>query len=360
MSCIIRDGVLIVPTNISSIQDNEFSNNRTFSSIYFEPRDYIGFIIGNYAFDGCNLTGSITIPYFVTEIKKYAFHLNRKITSVIFEPVDYTLIIGENAFNNCNIQTLLIPKHIIKFGRGAFQDNMGLSVVDFEYRENNNPLVISDKLFYNCDIRKINIPPFITEIRPWSFFRNQNLTSIIFEPRANKPLELKIGDSAFTYCNIGKKLIIPYFVTVIGNCAFCLNLNLIYLIFEYRYIPIVIGQYAFESCLLAGELIIHPNTYIANYAFADNINLKKVIISKEYILIAEKIFKNKPKNIKFLEYYGNEHNQERRVELLIVIQRIQSMAKLLPWLPENKMQNILKILSLRRYNYLIRKIQSFI
>jgi len=328
MPCIIRDKTLIIPADVISIEDSEFYNNKTFMSIYFEPREL-----------GCS--------------------------------------IGNSAFKSCYIKTLLIPKQVIIIGNHAFADNMWLDSVQFEHREPNMPLILSEHIFDNCDIREIIIPPFITEIQSLAFFQNKKLRSIIFEPRGNlllrqsdnllpqkinTVLSLKIGKSVFANCNIGPSLIIPNFVIIIGNLAFCLSTNLIDLAFEPRDTQLIIGRYAFEKCSLNGSLIIHPQIKIENSAFLNNIHLRKVIISKEYILIAERIFKCNCSlsHIQFIEYYGDVHNKERRAQFLIFRHVVKKINRLLPWLPENKMKNLLKILSLTRYDYLARHIESFI
>ena len=49
----------------------------------------------------------------------------------------------------------------------------------------------------------------------------------------------------------------------------------------------------------------------------------------------------------------------RRVQLLVFLHSVNT-EQILPWLPGNRMQNLIKMLSLPRYRYLVRLIETFI
>lgn len=51
---------------------------------------------------------------------------------------------------------------------------------------------------------------------------------------------------------------------------------------------------------------------------------------------------------------------EGRVQLLLFIRAVKNTEKILPWLPENRMKNFIKMISLDRYEYLMHQIASFI
>ena len=53
-------------------------------------------------------------------------------------------------------------------------------------------------------------------------------------------------------------------------------------------------------------------------------------------------------------------SQEGRVQLLLFIHAVKNTEKILPWLPENRMKNLIKMISLDRYEYLMRQIAEFI
>jgi len=61
-------------------------------------------------------------------------------------------------------------------------------------------------------------------------------------------------------------------------------------------------------------------------------------------------------------YQWNEimHSREGRVQLLLFVRAVKNTEKILPWLPENRMKNLIKMISLDRYEYLMRQIASFI
>lgn len=54
------------------------------------------------------------------------------------------------------------------------------------------------------------------------------------------------------------------------------------------------------------------------------------------------------------------HSREGRVQLLLFVHAVKNTEKILPWLPENRMRNFIKMISLDRYEYLMNKIASFI
>lgn len=54
------------------------------------------------------------------------------------------------------------------------------------------------------------------------------------------------------------------------------------------------------------------------------------------------------------------HSREGRVQLLLFVRAVKNTEKILPWLPENRMRNFIKMISLDRYEYLMRQIARFI
>lgn len=278
---IIQNRVLIVPSTIRKIEYEQFYKNKDFTSIYFEPRvNNLRLVIGKNAFYGGALT-ELTIPSFVSLIDEDAFSENKNLTSLIFEP-----------------------------------------------RENNLSLLIKSGAFYSCDITgELIIHNFIikNERSDNIFCYNKRLTSIVFEPR-NDRLPFIIGDCEFGGCGI-KEIIIPCFVTTIRDNAFIGN-PLISIIFEPRiayYEELIIDKSVFLSCILLEELIIPPFIKIKKHAFKECLNLSYVITPVLTDEKKEKIFGKDWNKIYFTEYYGIEHNTNRRIDMVLYLDRVKEI-----------------------------------
>lgn len=82
--------------------------------------------------------------------------------------------IQENAFMNCNVTKLTLPKDIETIGQGAFQGCDGLTEIDFG--QNTKLTTIPRFCFYQCQsLSKVILPASITKIEQYAFGGTRNI-----------------------------------------------------------------------------------------------------------------------------------------------------------------------------------------
>ena len=276
--------------SVTSIANSAFSNNQLTSVIIPNSVTFIG----GSAFYNNQLT-SVIIPDSVTTLANAAFYNNQLKSVIIGNSVTYigsmafqnnqltsvtipdsVTSIGGNAFYNNQITSVIIPDSVTSIGGGAFNDNKLKAEDAFIYKRNSdgtidNTYVVS----YGGAAKDIIIPNWVTTIGDSSFARNQ-LTSVIIPDSVTY-----IGNSAF-WNNQLKSLIIGNSVTYIGDSAFW-NSRLTSVI-----IPdsvITIGVNVFERNQLKSVTIGNKVETIGNKAFykttTSNPNLTSIINTTE-------------------------------------------------------------------------------
>ncbi len=192
-----------------------------------------------------NSDGEVVIPatyngYPVTRIGEYAFS-NSDITSVVIP--DTVKSIDEGAFNQCdNLTSVTIPDNVVYMGEEVFYDcdNLRSAVIG------NNVNGIHENTFYSCDkletvvlgnnissigryaffcckaLSGITIPASVTRIQDYAFNQCLNLANVTF----NNGLEY-IGYMAFHRCEALTSLVFPYSVEEIDTECFynCKNIT---------------------------------------------------------------------------------------------------------------------------------------
>ena len=106
---------IIIPEGISSIGGEAFYGSGSLTNITL-PSTLT--YIGEYAFDGCNLTGSIKIPAGVTELRDMAFRFNPNLSEIILH--DNITSIGDYCLADTCIDSFEFPKNLTTLGINVF------------------------------------------------------------------------------------------------------------------------------------------------------------------------------------------------------------------------------------------------
>lgn len=189
---------------------------------------------------------------------------------------DGNSITAQNASKYIIGSILTIPKNIKIIKEGAFMDNNKFNIILFDYRIGNMPeLIIQKKAFYGSVIKKLIIPPFVTYIGESAFtqYRPQykdndpklksissKLKYINFDTRKDNLPKLIIDNGAFFRTYISD-IIIPPFVTYIGEEAFSHCYYLIKITFMSRNDELICGKDSFFT-LNHGVNVINMPKYL--------------------------------------------------------------------------------------------------
>lgn len=202
-----------LPGTVEKIGNYAFKGTSLSGSLYL-PNSLK--TIGISAFEGLKLTGTLTIPDSVTTISSEAFY-NNKFTKLVIGQNSSLTTIGNNAFRNNQISNAIaLPKSLTTVGYNAFRANSisklalnyGLKSIGYEAFESNKIT------------GTINIPVTVEKIDTQAFNSNQ-IEAVIF----NKNSALTtLGSYAFAQNKISNVIMIPKNLKVIQEFTFWSNI----------------------------------------------------------------------------------------------------------------------------------------
>lgn len=276
--------VVVVPEEVTDI-GTVFMNNTYIQKVIL-PEGITQ--LANYAFYNCTNLAEINIPANVTTIGNYCFDYCGSLSTVIFEGTALTSIgnysfafttslkaidlpeglttINTAAFNASGIEEIVMPSTLSVIGDGAFYYALALRSVTFNEGLEN----ICREAFYGCSsLKEIIIPDSVTSISRYSVTSAGSTSSNYY---------------TFAYCTSLERVVLGSNVTKIGKYTFygCSSLKEI----EWSGVTALYG-YAFAACGFEELTLPEQITSINTYAFADNVNLKKVYyyssVSQNYL-----------------------------------------------------------------------------
>lgn len=202
-----------LPGTVEKIGNYAFKGTSLSGSLYL-PNSLK--TIGISAFEGLKLTGTLTIPDSVTTISNEAFY-NDKFTKLVIGQNSSLTTIGNNAFRNNQISNAIaLPKSLTTVGYNAFRANSisklalnyGLKSIGYEAFESNKIT------------GTINIPVTVEKIDAQAFRLNQ-IEAVIF----NKNSALTtLGYYAFAQNKISNVIMIPKNLKAIQEFTFWSNI----------------------------------------------------------------------------------------------------------------------------------------
>ncbi len=256
---------LIIPNNITEIEDYAFSGCTRLKKITFQ--EGLKFI-GNFAFYDCSSLTDIIIPNSITEIGDCAFRGCIRIKKITLQ--EGLKLIGNFAFYDCSsLSNLIFPKSLETIGGAAFGNCTYLRNIEFQ----EGLKIIGDYAFCYC-----------------------NLLSSIKIPNS----VYSLGTGAFVYCSELNDVTLSTNITNIDLSTFygCDNLP------KYEH-----GVYA-GDCLISVENVnlfeVKDGTrIIAKGVFDEKSDLECVVIPESLKFINEKAFED-CLNLKDIYYKGTE------------------------------------------------------
>lgn len=233
-----------------------------------------------------NQTGlkSIQFPSTLQKIDDNAFWTGQ-IAGDVHIPESVTAI-GKNVFNKCPITSVNLPEGLQVLGGGAFSETKLTEMPEIP-----ESITVLDSTFQGCtDIKEVTIPSQVTDISgafagtgistvtvPYqvtNYYRAFNgcksLEKVVIESQSDTIPSGGSAQGVFQNCTNLKSVILPEWVTTIGNYAFsgCTSLK------DTAFLKDVksIGDFAFQNAGLSGNLVLNA-TSIGYKTFINCVNL---------------------------------------------------------------------------------------
>lgn len=276
----------------------------------------------------------VVIPSSMTAIREAAFYSCKNLTSIVFEEAtsseNATLLIEAKAFQNCSaLEEISFPKHLTELS----VKNEGTTELD---------------IFTGCNnLTAINVAEGNTRyssIDGVLCTAEETGKTILYYPLGRSgsytiPVGVTgVGAGAFTDRPLLTEVIIPNYVTSIGENAFSLCENLVSVVFRGSAAPTTmsIGDYAFYDLPVLKSVSFDPDSdvvSIGNYAFAYCTKLNEFTIPasmqeigdyafQSCTALVEVAFKEGDQSMTFGQYVFNDCLELTRVTLSAAVEMI--------------------------------------
>ena len=239
--------------------------------------------IGEKAFENSSIT-TILIPSTVKEIKKDAFFGSSSLKDVVFESGSELTIIGENAFRNCTtLNKISFPSSLSEIQSAAFYNCSSLLEINF-YANSSLQKIGANAFENNSSLAKVKITGNLRHLGERAFAECTNLEEFDFGTKCNlSNLEISVFEN--TALN---GIIIPETVIEIKDNAFAGFSG------ESISIPngvVYIGNEAFKSAGKLSSVKLSNNLKtIGNSAFMNCTALGEILIPDSVVSIGEEAF----------------------------------------------------------------------
>lgn len=256
-----------LPGTVEKIGNYAFKGTSLSGSLYL-PNSLKTIGIG--AFDSLKLTGTLTIPDSVTTISNEAFY-NNKFTKLVISQNSSLTTIGNNAFRNNQISNAIaLPKSVTTIGNNTFCNNsIPKLALNYGLKSIGNYAFGTNKI-----TGTINIPVTVEKIDAQAFKSNQ-IKAVIF----NKNSALTtLGSYAFYNNKISNAIMMPKGLTKISSYVFSNN-TISSLSFEEGSVATVIERDAFstQSNSIKGKLEIPASVISIDFwAFSGALNVESL------------------------------------------------------------------------------------
>ncbi|MBQ4049475.1 MAG: leucine-rich repeat protein [Clostridia bacterium] len=292
---------LEIPAVVTTIEEGAFRELSSLVSVVFKAGALAPQTIGNYAFYRCNDLAEI-----IFEV------VDNNVPPTPNKPEDdtYTYIasIGDYAFANTDLSSLVIPGTTTTVGAYAFADCKMIRTVTFAEAIGGAKLSFGDFAFQNCTgIEQINLPASVTELALAIFDGCTNLQNVFVAENSEHFMDIdgilfnKIIEEGkdpypteLWFYPMGRKgayTSMPSTVQQIKQNVFKNNTNLTGITISENIIRI--GANAFNGCsgLTSIEIKDAENTLtLETGAFENCISLKSIVLPKRVSEIPQRLF----------------------------------------------------------------------
>lgn len=193
-----------LPETITALGDYAFENSDICELVI--PNSVTEF--GMYMFAGCEKLQTVTLPQGMTKIPNYLYS-QCPIKSYTIQ--SHIKEIGECAFVNSGLESIVVPMTVEKVGSGAFAGCENLT-----HAEILNPNIeLEDEIFASTSLTSFTFPEGIKTV-PWRMFKEcKNLSSVKLSSNVES-----IEEDAFEKCESLESIDLPNGLKTIGVEAF--------------------------------------------------------------------------------------------------------------------------------------------